>query len=351
MEPKQMSVQENGLWQKLCVANDAASDRHHTPRVSIGLPVYNGENFIDQAIESIINQTFSDLELIITDNASQDQTQRICESWVAKEPRIRYYRSKINTGAARNFDYAFKLSVGEYFKWAAHDDVCDPRFVERCVEVLDRDPGVVLAYTKVKIIDKNSNLLGFYDFDVNANHERHHQRLKGQIRGHQCYEIFGIIRRSVLEQTPLMGNYFAGDAVLLIRLGLLGRLYEVDEYLFLSRRHEKQSESLKENVQSYTIWFNSHAQGQITLPYWRVFIEYLKSVRNASVPSLERFRCYVHIGGWFRARLKHLTKDIVRAGVQFLVRLIRANSTLPNRTNTFLRPRTLRTGHSKNDDE
>ena len=125
------------------------------PRVSIGLPVYNGEKFIREAIDSIFSQTFEDFELIISDNGSTDRTQQICQAYAAQDLRIRYYRNKKNIGAARNYNLVFELASGEYFKWAAHDDLCAPEYLERCVEILDRDPDVVLCYPKTSIIDEH----------------------------------------------------------------------------------------------------------------------------------------------------------------------------------------------------
>ena len=108
-------------------------------QLSIGLPIYNGEEFLKEAIESLINQTFEDFEIVISDNASTDQTQQICRYYADLDPRIRYYRCKQNLGAAWNYNRVFELSYGEYFKWAAHDDFCGPAFFERCVDALDRD--------------------------------------------------------------------------------------------------------------------------------------------------------------------------------------------------------------------
>src|ERR1051326_2036095 len=107
------------------------------PRVSIGLPVYNGQQFLEEAINSLLAQTYSDFELIISDNASTDATEQICRAHAAADPRIRYYRNDKNRGPVWNLNRVFELARGELFKWAAHDDVCAPTLVERCVEVLE----------------------------------------------------------------------------------------------------------------------------------------------------------------------------------------------------------------------
>ncbi|HKJ45099.1 MAG TPA: glycosyltransferase family 2 protein, partial [Balneolales bacterium] len=112
------------------------------PRVSIGMPVYNGENYIERAISSILAQTYKDFELIISDNASTDKTQEICKMFVGRDNRVRYHRNSKNIGAARNYNIVFRLSRGKYFKWAAHDDELAPAFLEDAVNVLEKNKDV-----------------------------------------------------------------------------------------------------------------------------------------------------------------------------------------------------------------
>ncbi|MER3486233.1 MAG: hypothetical protein C4345_09945 [Chloroflexota bacterium] len=132
------------------------------PRVSIGLPVYNRQQYVGEAIESILAQTFADFELIISDNASTDATGVICQEYARKDARVRYYRNAINIGAAKNFNRVFHLSSGEYFKWMASDDICAPTFIERCVEALDGDTGAVLAYSRARCIDEHGAVVPRY---------------------------------------------------------------------------------------------------------------------------------------------------------------------------------------------
>ncbi|MEL6997626.1 MAG: glycosyltransferase family 2 protein, partial [Pseudomonadota bacterium] len=125
-----------------------------TPKLSIGLPVYNGENYLAEALESLIDQSFEDFEIFISDNASTDGTQEICETYCQKDTRIRYSRLSENRGAAYNYNRVFEETSSAYFKWAAHDDLCLPHFLETCVKALDAaGPGTVLSYTTATTID------------------------------------------------------------------------------------------------------------------------------------------------------------------------------------------------------
>jgi len=132
-------------------------------RVCIGMPVFNGQRYVAQAIESILGQTFRDLELIISDNHSTDNTGEICRSFAARDPRVSYFRLPHNVGAVANYERVYRLAGGQYFKWAAHDDVLRPTFVQRCVELLDKEPSAVLAYPRAEFIDGSSRFIKPYD--------------------------------------------------------------------------------------------------------------------------------------------------------------------------------------------
>jgi glycosyltransferase involved in cell wall biosynthesis len=203
------------------------------PRVTIGLPVYNGDAFLAAAIDSLLAQTYRDFELIISDNASTDGTEAICRDRAARDPRIRYYRSAKNRGAMWNFNYVVELARGEYFKWAAHDDVHEPTYVERCVEVLDRDPGVVLACTKLVDIDENNVRKPVEVPDLAWDAARPNVRFRALANPHhRCESVFGVIRASVLRKTMLISDYAGCDRVLLSQIALAGRFHEVPRCSF-----------------------------------------------------------------------------------------------------------------------
>ncbi len=210
---------------------------HTTPRVSIGMPVYNGELYLVKAMESLLAQDFGDFELIVSDNASTDATEDICRRFAAADNRIRYHRNDTNLGAAWNFNSLFKLARGKYFKWAAHDDVCEPEFIRKCVRVLEQDSSVVLCYPRTRIIGTRGQVLQDYNVRLNADAALPPDRVRAIIADHLCFEIFGLIRSSVLRKTRLIGNFISSDRALLIELALHGRFFEIPEYLFMRRAH------------------------------------------------------------------------------------------------------------------
>src|SRR5690606_21798140 len=134
-----------------------------TPRVSIAVPVYNGERYLRASLDGLLAQTFTDFELVIADNASTDGTEAICREYVARDARVRYHRNERNLGGPGNFRRVFQLSRGEYHKWSTADDLWHPTLVEKCVAVLDARPDVVLAYPRSNIVDAEGRVVRTFD--------------------------------------------------------------------------------------------------------------------------------------------------------------------------------------------
>jgi glycosyltransferase involved in cell wall biosynthesis len=303
-----------------------------SPKVSIGLPVYNGENFLAEAIEAILAQTYSDFELIITDNASSDRTEAICLKYVDRDPRIRYYRSEENRGASWNFNRSFELARGEYFKWAAHDDLFAPEFLEKCVNILDRDPSIAVCHSQVKVIDREGNFYDDEDIYVKLTNENVKLRTNSAIVSerfsdlvnfrHSCYQVFGLIRRSALQETQLIDKYAGSDRVLLVKLGLLGKFWEIPECLFYLRRHPDQSVKIcSYSMHLYNFWHDPEKRGKITYPHWRVFSEYLSAIKQTPLTWAEKIICYWQLrlllwGEWQLGRMMAI--DLLVAFIQIL---------------------------------
>lgn len=122
------------------------------PILSIGMPVYNGSKYIREALNSLLNQTHKDYELIISDNASIDNTQEICLEYSKKDSRIRYIRQRSNMGAASNFRFVLAEAKGKYFMWAASDDIWSNKWIEILLPISKKNS--CLAYGSVQSIDE-----------------------------------------------------------------------------------------------------------------------------------------------------------------------------------------------------
>jgi len=262
------------------------------PRVSIGLPVFNGENYIREALESILAQTFSDFEVIISDTASEDKTPEICQAYASRDGRFRYHRYEHNPGAAENFNRVFELSRGEYFKWAAHDDLIAPDFLLRCINVLDNHRDIVLCHPKARLIDESGRVVADYDVQLRTGSPRPCTRFHDLVWvRHWCLQAYGLIRRKALEMTDLHGQYASSDRVLLIQLALLGPFHEIPEYLFFSRSHGERGSMLVKDLHAYAAWYDPTKKGKLVLPASTLASEHLRAVAGAPLGVSEKACC------------------------------------------------------------
>jgi glycosyltransferase involved in cell wall biosynthesis len=284
---------------------------HTRPRVkvSLGLPVYNGERFVKHAIQSVLDQTFTDFELIISDNASTDSTPGICEEFARKDPRIRYIRQEINVGAKANFNRVFEYSRGDYFKWVAADDVCGPRYLELTVAQLDADPTAVLAHTLSRTINGKGEIVTTQEMDarvifdegfpvrlqpedrqrrldVPSPHSRFREIL---ISTHWCFEIFALIRRQAMLATYPKLDYYGSDKVMLAQLSLLGRFIEVQELQFFRRAHHGNSTNM--TVIDRENWSRPPKTKWKLPTQFPCFVGYTKAALTMPAKVSDRIRC------------------------------------------------------------
>lgn len=283
-------------------------NRSSTPRVSVGVPVFNGEDYLAAALDSLLTQTYTDFEMIISDNASTDGTRAICEDYSKRDGRVRYYRQPTNLGAAPNFNRTFELASGEYFRWHAHDDVCGPTFLEKCVASLDAAPEAVLCISRTRFIDEGGRPLRDYEHPLNLQTSIRSERfLQFVLPGHIVVEAFGLIRSDVLRKTPLIASYMGSDLVLLGELGLYGPFIEIPEFLFFHREHSKRSVHAHRDAESRTAWFDTRKAGSRVFPSWRLLMEHMVSLGRVPMPLGERIRLalgILRVGNWRRAQLK-----------------------------------------------
>jgi len=309
-----------------------------TPLVSVGLFVYNGDRFIEQTLYSILNQTFTDFELIISDNASTDRTGEISQAYARRDSRIRYYRSEKNMGAGWNVRRVYELATGKYFKQAAADDLLEPDFLRRCVEILECDPGCVVAYPKTKEVDENGTFIRNYAAPMKTDSGDPVVRFRELLMtgGSMCYQIFGVMRMSALRQIPPQGSYVNADGVLLARMSFLGRFHEIPEYLFISRRHSGQSAATLpvrlQRPRRFRLtnryctlpspeWWDPAKTRALTFPEFRRLLEYFLSIYHAPIGAGQKLRCGFMLLPWIRWNFIGMVKDLLIAADQVLYNL------------------------------
>jgi glycosyltransferase involved in cell wall biosynthesis len=302
------------------VTQRSAADTTPAPKVTLGMPVYNGEQFVEAAVRSLLAQTFGDFELLISDNASTDRTGEICRDYAARDPRIRYTRNEINLGFCRNQNSVYKRARGTYFLLTHHDDIRSPEYLERTVPVLDADPTIIVCYTHTRDIDVNDQPLPRRDPPLRFDSLDLRERFRDVIRmDHLCEPDFGLTRMDVLRRTHLHGDYADSDRVLLAEMALHGRFHRIPEYLFFRRAHTGQSTSVAPDRHSRTVWFDPHKhQGKLLFPHFREFREYLAAVSRAPLGLADRMWCRGEMVRWLVKNRWRLQSDLDHAGRRLL---------------------------------
>jgi len=308
------------------------------PRVSIAVPVYNGDNYVAEAIDSALAQTYQNFELIIADNASTDRSPEICQAYVQRDARVQYHPSEVNRGVYWNFRRSLALARGEYFMWLAHDDKLAPEFLEKCVAALDRDPGAVLSYPKAIDIDEQSNPVLFKEQRLTSGATTPHERFRELIRmDHNCEAIFGLMRSSVLHRVPVFGRFADADRVLLAELSLHGSYSQVPEFLFLHREHTQRATNVYPASRfERTAILVPEKAGKIVFPHFRQFGEYLKAIHRSPLTLRERILCYREMARWLRQNGRRMARDVKEVIAHFWRRcknLLAGRRPAPSRDN------------------
>ena len=286
------------------------------PHVTIGVPVFNGDPFLDEALRSLIAQDFEDFELLIGDNASTDGTEEVCRAIEAEDRRVRYLRSDVNRGAAWNFNRLVGEAKGQYFKWAAFDDLHEPTYLSRTVEVLDDDPSVVVCHAETVDIDETGRIYKVWSPEPRAEMSDRVDRFAEVMEfEHECFQAFGLFRTGVLRDTGMIGAYSSSDRVLLAELALHGRFFEVSEQLFLHREHAGRSIRLHPEDQGRAGWFDPRLSGAVQFPFWRLALEFHRAAGRAPLTLKDRARAEAAVAVWMKWHRRSLARQLKDGGL------------------------------------
>ena len=287
-------------------------------KVGMGMPVYNGERYLEETLRSTLAQSYDDFSLTIADNASTDRTREICLDFASSDGRINYIRNPVNLGAAKNYAVCFEPVNCEYFRWANADDLADPVLVERCVPVLDDNPDTVLVYGKTRIIGTDGEFLENYDDNLDLRAESPRERFL------ECLNVlglsnvlYGLMRREQLARTALLGNYIASDLNLIAELTLYGKFQELPETLF-SRRMHPQASSWDRADQETQREFWDPSKPRFFLQKWRRIFEYYKAIHRAPITAADKLALSGHMVKrtyWWGKPLAHEILDYLRFGL------------------------------------
>jgi glycosyltransferase involved in cell wall biosynthesis len=295
------------------------------PRLSVGLPVYNGEDYLAESIEALLGQTYVDFELIISDNASTDATADICRRYGKQDSRIRYVRQPRNIGLSLNHNFVLAESRGEFFKWAASDDLYGRNLLQRCVEALDEDPDVVLAHSWEAAIDGSGTVMQAMDYPLSTDSPRAPERFRNILFGSsglfessdpavsglvrvdnrgilRACDIYGVTRTAVMRRVAPLGSYHHSDRIIICALALHGRFHMTPDWLYFRRdtpdRTYNRSPKLRDRCEvNDPVRKNKllHPTARLVAEY---FWGYVRAIQHAPLSPSDRRECYRNLVQW-----------------------------------------------------
>ena len=265
--------------------------------VTIGLPVFNSQRYLRQSLESLLAQTYTNFVLIISDNASTDDTSRICREYADSDSRIKYFRNATNIGNPRNFNRVFELTNTPYLKWSTSDDFWAPTFLERALEVMEHDPTVALCYPQAWIVDADGHNPMPYDDCLHLMQDDVAERFVALLQTIKlAHQHLGVIRTSQLRRTHLLGTYSASDITLLAELALYGKFYELPERLFFRRFHETSGSWKRGDAKHEAKYYHgADAKKQRGFRHWRGQAGLYAAVRSSPLPLSAKIATYRYL--------------------------------------------------------
>lgn len=257
------------------------------PLVTIGVPVFNESRFLTQTLDSLLAQDYKNIEIIISDNHSTDETESICQAYNLEHKHISYHRFDENHGPTKNFEYVLNHANGEYFMWAAGHDLWSSNYITACVQILDSHPKAVIAYGASRWINKNSEIFereyGWTDtrgMDIIA---RYFTIFWGNM-----HPILGVIRKRALQDCPI--NHTVGaDLIILSYLILKGDFIHAVEASW-SRREFRNEKNHNDKLKRYKNQDNNSSPTLINklFPLARLPIGLIKVISKSKSSLLVR---------------------------------------------------------------
>lgn len=285
------------------------------PRLTIALPVYNGERFLAASIEAILGQTFSDFEFIISNNASTDGTDEICRAYAASDRRITYVVQPRNLGAAGNHNATVAMARTELFKWASADDLYARDLVAVCVTLLDAHQDAILAHTWTAAIDADDRVIQAHPYPLRTQSASAPERLRSLLRDGddlpgaiRADDQYGVVRTAVLRRVKPLDSYYHADQTWTSALALHGRFAIHPDWLYFRRHHDGRALKANPTVRSWTANLDPRRADRWRHPAARLYAEfawnYVDLVRRAPISAADKRACYRHLADWVSDRAR-----------------------------------------------
>lgn len=262
------------------------------PIVSVGLPIYNGGKYLQRSITSLLAQEYKNFEVIISDNASNDETEEICRKYADQDSRIHYYRNEFNIGSAANFNKTLQLSIGKYFMWFAHDDWLEPTYISKCLNAMEKNTDALFCCTDIHFTNDLGEIICPREYALINEKLDLHERVRQYLLRYGCYEIvYGLFNSSKLKETKLFQEVFGPDFVLGLELVLKGKWISINEKLFHYRWNPKTIQNYADEISTNSC----NRENIIKKPFYQLANEMVKTINLFKYDNLKSKSIKEHI--------------------------------------------------------
>jgi glycosyltransferase involved in cell wall biosynthesis len=274
------------------------------PRLTLGLPVYNGERFLAVSLDALLAQTYTDFELIISDNGSTDRTSEIARHYQSIDSRVRYVHHPQNRGSTFNHNFVMEQSRSEFFKWVSDDDLYAPDLLQRCVDALDSRPEISLAHAWTAFIDEGGSITEPIQYALMTDVPDPVERFRSVLYTDGGDDMYGVMRMSVLRQIKPFGSYHWADRTFVAELALHGPFHNVPDFLYFRRDHPMRTSRVgRNNIRQRCARLDPARANRWRHPLVRLIGEYLlgffSAILRAPLTPRNRWRCVKELAIWF----------------------------------------------------
>jgi len=302
------------------------------PKLTIGMPVYNGKKFLKKRLDSLLTQTFTDFELIISDDASTDSTPLICKEYAKKDKRIHFIQQKKNMGHIYNYNFVLQGAKSKYFAWAAQDDIISPTYLEKNIQILESNKNIVGSISKMEIFslpDDNLKInptdMKFKNFikrlsafaaplDLYSMIGSYDRKIRIFLKKTSAQMKFAVFRTSELQKSIPKENFFRSELILFFNLLKYGDIHIIDEVLMYRYDHGFSNKGFIKNMRLYDLGLFTLIFSSLPFTFWcmknlnfKIFVKNLDyfimlSFKSGVLILIDLARIFTHM--IFRAKNK-----------------------------------------------
>jgi glycosyltransferase involved in cell wall biosynthesis len=260
-----------------------------SPRITIGLPIYNNERNVAESLTSLLGQTYGDFVLLVCDNASTDRTGEIVQEFARRDARVVYHRNPRNIGMFPNFNRVFELTKTPYLKWATGDDYWSPQFLAEALPIIEADASIGAVYPKATFVDFSGKTLSLYEDKVQSLQDDPVARFRTVLDNIRRVHVhLGLLRTSMIARTRLFGAYQGGDISFVADMALYGKLHEMPERYFFRRFHEESSSWNRHDAAHQAKRFNPGNSKGGKFDYVRLYSDYFIRVIRSDLSAAQK---------------------------------------------------------------